>query len=146
MNVAGILKEKGRQVETAGLDDTLIDIAKTMIAKHIGSVVVLNPDRSVAGVIAERDIVQLVAEQGAMALSQPVSQCLQCLDREVPVCRESDSLVDLMNDMTRMRARHLPVVERGEVVGLVSIGDVVKARIAETEREAHAMRRYIVSG
>ncbi len=146
MNVAGILKEKGRQVETAGLDDTLIDIAKTMIAKHIGSVVVLNPDRSVAGVIAERDIVQLVAEQGATALSQPVSQCLRCLDRDVPVCRESDSLANLMNDMTRMRARHLPVVERGELVGLVSIGDVVKARIAETEREAHAMRRYIVSG
>lgn len=146
MNVAGILREKGRLVETAGLDDTLIDIAQTMIAKHIGSVVVLQKDRAVAGVISERDIVRLVAKEGQEALSQPVSECLKCLDRIVPVCRESDSLSSLMNEMTEMRARHFPVVERGEVVGLVSIGDVVKARIAEKEREAHAMRSYIVAG
>ena len=146
MNVAGILKEKGRRVETAELDDTLIDVTRTMIAKHIGCVVVLQKDRTIAGVISERDIVRLIAKDGQEALSRPVSQCLKCLGRTVPVCCESDTLSRLMSEMTELRARHLPVVERGEVVGLVSIGDVVKATIAEKEREAHAMRSYIVAG
>ena len=146
MNVASILKKKGRNVETASLDTSLVDVSRTMIEKGIGSVVILNREGKVAGVISERDIVRLVARDGEVALSEPVENCLKCLNRIVPLCRESDSLITLENEMTEQRARHIPVIEGGRLVGLVSIGDVVKARIAASEMEAAAMRSYIATG
>ncbi len=146
MNVAAILKQKGRNVETAGLQTSLVEIARTMIDKGIGSVVVTHEDGTIAGVISERDIVRLVARDGEVALREPVENCLKCLDRIVPLCRETDSLATLESEMTELRTRHLPVVEGGRLVGLVSIGDVVKARIAASEMEARAMRSYIATG
>jgi len=97
----------------------------------------------VAGIISERDIVRAIAKGGSAVLDEPVSHCMT---KEVITCRESDTIHSLMSDMTSHRFRHLPVVEDGALVGLVSIGDVVKERIAEAEMEAAEMRHYIASG
>lgn len=143
MNVAAILKEKGRNVVTAPVDTKLLDVAQTLTRYGIGSIVVTKRDGTIAGIISERDIVRAIARNGAKALEEPVSKSMT---REVITCREADTIDRLMAEMTVGRFRHLPVVEEGRLVGLVSIGDVVKQRIAEAEMEAAAMRQYIATG
>ena len=143
MNVSTILKDKGRNIITAGPEVTLLEITK-MLARHkIGCIVVTDEDDQIAGIVSERDIVRTIASNGQKALEQPVSICMT---KKVVTCRESDTIDQLMSEMTTGRFRHLPVVEEHVLIGLISIGDVVKLRIAEAEMEAAAMRDYIATG
>lgn len=143
MNVAGILKVKGSDIITARADHTLLETAQTLAAHRIGALVVTEGDGRVGGIISERDIIRAIAENGVQALQSPVKSFMTA---NVVTCVPEDTVADLMNEMTQGRFRHLPVVEDGRLTGIVSIGDVVKQRIAETELEVEAMRGYIASG
>lgn len=143
MNVAAILKSKGRAVATARPETTLQAAAEKMSAKHIGSLVVLGASGTVVGIISERDIIRAIAERGRDCLEQPVSEFMT---RQVVVCSEADTLDQLMATMTAGRMRHIPVLEDDALVGIVSIGDVVKHHIAEVEMEASALRTYLLAG
>ena len=143
MNVAAILKAKGRSVVTARPDTTLAEIASRLAAKRIGALVVVGANGHIDGIISERDIIRVVAERGPASLGEPVSRSMT---RTVQTCDVSDTLDELMATMTAGRFRHLPVVEDGALVGIVSIGDVVKHHIAAVEMEASALRGYIVAG
>jgi CBS domain-containing protein len=101
---------------------------------------VLGPDRRVMGILSERDIVRVLAEQGAGALKQPLAQVMT---RKVVTCSQSDTVDVLMQRMTTGKFRHLPVVEQDQVIGVISIGDVVKHRVQEMEQESAALRDYI---
>jgi CBS domain-containing protein len=142
MHVAAILKAKGRAVETVAADETLGTVVALLAERRIGAVVVSQPSRPIAGIVSERDIVRMLARHGAATLALPVSEAMT---RDVVTCRETDTLDELMSRMTEGRFRHLPVEDNGQLVGIVSIGDVVKHRVAEVELEASAMRDYIAS-
>jgi len=143
MNVAAILKLKGREVITVTPDTSLLEIARLLGVHKIGCIVVAEADGKVAGIVSERDIVREIARAGAEVLDEPVDAFMT---KAVISCRESDTMDRLMGEMTAHRFRHMPVVDRGRLVGLVSIGDVVRMRIAEAELEAAAMREYIATG
>jgi len=143
MNVAAILKLKGREVFTAPPDTPLHEIAKLLGIHRIGCIVIAEDDGKVIGIVSERDIVREIARAGASVLKEPVEACMT---KSVVSCRESDTTDQLMGEMTVHRFRHMPVLDRGRLVGLVSIGDVVRMRIAEAEMEAAAMREYIATG
>jgi CBS domain-containing protein len=143
MNVAAILKLKGRDVLTAPPDTKLLEVARLLGENKIGCIVIVDGDANVAGIVSERDIVQELARSGTSVMEEPVEVCMT---KSVVTCRESDTTDQLMGEMTAHRFRHMPVVERGRLVGLVSIGDVVRMRIAEAEMEAAAMREYIATG
>lgn len=143
MNVAAILKGKGRAVVTARADATLEEIGKKLTAKNIGALVIIGANGKVEGIISERDIIRCIAQRGAGCLAEPVRDVMT---RSVVSCSESDTLDQLMATMTAGRFRHLPVIEDGALAGIVSIGDVVKHHIAEVEMEASALRTYIVAG
>ena len=140
MNVTAILKQKGRAVTTAAPTVTLLEVANKLAAKRIGAIVVVGPRGDVAGIISERDIIRALSQGGPECLSQPVSETMT---RQVVTCQETDTLDELMAMMTARRFRHLPVVTDGALVGIISIGDVVKHHVAEVEMEATAMRDYI---
>jgi len=143
MNVAAILKMKGREVFTTAPDTTLLEISKLLGINRIGCIVVTGSDGKVIGIVSERDIVREIARAGSTVLKEPVETCMT---KAVVTCREADTIDRLMAEMTAHRFRHMPVVERGRLIGLVSIGDVVRMRIAEAEMEAAAMREYIATG
>ncbi len=140
MNVATILKQKGRAVTTAGPGVTLQEIANKLSAKRIGAIVIVGAGGEVAGIISERDIIRALGVHGGNCLKLPVGDVMT---RQVVTCQETDTLDELMAMMTARRFRHLPVVTDGALVGIVSIGDVVKHHVAEVEMEATAMRDYI---
>ena len=142
MNVAAILKGKGRAVATAKPETTLQAVTERLTAKRIGAIVIVGSGGTVAGIISERDIIRAIGEHGAGCLQRPVSEFMT---RQVVICSEADTLDQLMATMTAGRFRHIPVVEDGALVGIVSIGDVVKHHIAEVEMEAMAMRDYIAT-
>lgn len=142
MNVASILKAKGSDVSTVDPSVTLREAATLLTERRIGAVVVMQ-DRKVLGIISERDIVKSVARNGGNALDAPVRDVMTS---RVVTCGLNDSVDELMDSMTIGRFRHLPVIDRGELVGIVSIGDVVKHRIAETVMETEALRLYIATG
>jgi CBS domain-containing protein len=140
MTVKTILSAKGSEVITIGPHATLEE-AIAVLAKHrIGAVVVLGADQRVIGILSERDIVRALSERGAGALKEPLAQTMT---RVVVTCGESDSVSDLMERMTRGRFRHIPVLEQDRLIGIISIGDVVKQRLGEMERESEALRDYI---
>jgi CBS domain-containing protein len=141
--IANILKVKGRSVTTARPDDTVQEIADRLAQRKIGAIVIVGGGGSVTGIISERDLIRVIAQRGADALSMPVSEVMT---REVVVCGEATSVDDIMEMMTNGRFRHLPVVEEGRLVGIVSIGDIVKHHIAEVELEVSAMRGYFATG
>lgn len=140
MNVATILRQKGRAVTTASPTSTLIEVADKLAAKRIGAIVVVGAGGEVAGIISERDIIRKLGTDGPECLTRTVSESMT---RQVITCKEDDTLEELMARMTAGRFRHLPVVTDGALVGIISIGDVVKHHIAEVEMEATAMREYI---
>lgn len=142
MHVSQILKEKGRVVETVDVRSTLMDVARVLSEKRIGAVVVLAADRTIAGIVSERDIVRVIGEMGASALGRPLAEVMT---RNVVTCREMETADQIMSLMTSRRIRHLPVVENDQLVGIISIGDIVKHRVAEVELEAMAMRDYIAA-
>ncbi|MGE0749802.1 MAG: CBS domain-containing protein [Variibacter sp.] len=142
MTVKTILSGKGRDVMTISPTATLADAAHLLSARRIGAVVVEDRGRTVVGLLSERDIVRVVAAKGAEALSLPVEQAMT---RKVVTCREADTVGVIMERMTTGKFRHLPVVEDGHLVGIVSIGDVVKFRLGEMEQESSALRDYILT-
>lgn len=143
MNVATILKSKGSTIITTTPETSVQEIAKSLAKHKIGCIVVTHADNAIAGIVSERDIVRSIASVGMSALERPVSSCMT---KNVVTCRESDTIDQLMAEMTAGRFRHLPVVDGDVLIGLISIGDVVKLRIAEAEMEAAAMRDYIATG
>lgn len=142
MSVAHILGTKGRGVITASPDDTVHAAATTLSEKRIGAVVAVGRDGSIGGIVSERDIVRALAQHGAKAMTLKLSEIMT---KQVHTCAPADSEADLMGLMTAKRVRHLPVVEHGKLVGMISIGDVVKFRIEAIEREADEMKTYIAS-
>lgn len=143
MNVGCILKSKGRAVSTVRPNVTLLDVVKKLVPKKIGAVVVVGDNGQVVGIISERDIIRATAEHGARALDMMVSEVMT---RGVVSCQETSELDELMEMMTKGRFRHLPVIEDDALVGIVSIGDVVKYHLAEVQMEVSAMRSYLATG
>jgi CBS domain-containing protein len=142
MHAAAILKVKGRNVVTTTADKSLLDVAKLLEQHNIGCIVIEANDGKVAGIVSERDIVRAIGQSGAKVLKEPASVYMT---KTVVTAREADTIDRLMSEMTVHRFRHMPVIERGRLIGLVSIGDVVKIQIAEAEMEAAAMRNYITT-
>jgi CBS domain-containing protein len=143
MNVATILKQKGRSVTTVPPTASLQEAAKRLAQRRIGALVVVGARGDIEGIISERDIIRALSEKGADCLDRPVAETMT---RQVVTCQEADTLDELMAMMTQRRFRHLPVVTDGDLVGIISIGDVVKHHVAEIEMEATAMRAYIAHG
>lgn len=139
MTVAAILTNKGPEVVSARPDQTLEAAAKLMTERRIGSVLVREGDE-VVGILSERDIVRTIAAKGAAALGMPVSSAMT---REVVFGHPSDTVDRVLGLMTERRIRHLPVKDGGRLIGLVSIGDVVKKRIEDVEQEAEGLRAFV---
>lgn len=142
MFVSDILSRKGGLVHTVTAETSVAQISQQLSARRIGSVLVL-ADEQVAGIVSERDLVRAMASHGAAAMEL---EARHVMTRDVVTCDPDDSIDTVMEAMTRGRFRHLPVVRHGELLGLVSIGDVVKARIEEATHETEALRAYIVAG
>jgi CBS domain-containing protein len=140
MTVRAILDTKGHHVESVQPGAKLSTAVKILAEKKIGAVLVLNVAERIEGILSERDIVRVLGERGAAVLDEPISNVMT---RKVVSCRQSDTVSAIMEMMTLGKFRHLPVVEDGRVVGLISIGDIVKWRVQEYEREQEALRDYI---
>ncbi|MEZ5855059.1 MAG: CBS domain-containing protein [Hyphomicrobiaceae bacterium] len=143
MHVTSILNDKGRKVETASTTATIGEIVEKLAALQIGAVVIIRDSGEVAGIVSERDVVQGIAQFGAEVLQWPASKVMT---EDVVTCSEDDTVDELMARMTEYRFRHLPVISGDRLNGIISIGDVVKHRVAEIELEASAMRDYIKTG
>jgi CBS domain-containing protein len=140
MTVKAILAAKGGDVVSIDPSADLATAAKLLAERRIGAVLVLGADRRVTGILSERDIVRSIAERGAQALSEQVSSTMT---RKVVTCAPNDALTGVMEQMTQGKFRHLPVIEQGKLVGIISIGDVVKQRLQAMEREQAALQDYI---
>jgi len=143
MFVSDILAQKGGLVFTVTPGTSVAQLSQQLSARRSGSVLVLDGEGSVAGIVSERDLVRALASHGAKAMEL---EARQVMTREVVTCDPDDSIDQVMQTMTSGRFRHLPVVRHGELLGLVSIGDVVKARLEETKYETEALKAYIVAG
>lgn len=143
MNIAQILKSKARGVSTAQPDDTIEEVANRLAQRKIGAVVIVGEQGKIAGIVSERDIIRLIATHGAQALKMPASEGMT---RDVHSCTRSCAVDEVMKVMTNGRFRHIPVVEDGALIGIVSIGDVVKFYTAEVQLEVSAMRGYLATG
>lgn len=142
MYVHDILRQKGRDVFTVDPASTIQDLARALMTRKIGAAVVMDSDGALAGVISERDIIECVAQHGAACLTREVRDLMTA---QVITCTPDTKIDDVMGLMTERRIRHVPVLEDDALVGIVSIGDVVKDRIAEVEREASQLREYITA-
>ena len=142
MSVKAILDRKGREVFTSRKETTLGEAARLLVEKRIGAIVILGDGEKVLGILSERDIVRAVAGGGEAALARPTADFMTS---EVVQCTEGHSVNEVMTIMTNGRFRHLPVDADGRLGGIVSIGDVVRMRIEEVEREAEDMKAYIAS-
>lgn len=139
MNVSMILKGKGGDVVSVKPDDNLAFVVSTLAKHRIGAVLVME-GHEVAGVLSERDVIKALATHGTDALSRPASAAMTAA---VVSAKPSDTVEFVMETMTRQRFRHLPIMEDGRLVGIVSIGDVVKRRIDDAEHETQALREYV---
>jgi CBS domain-containing protein len=145
MNVKAILAAKasgplGGDIISIEPTADLAAAVKLLSSRRIGAVLIRGAGGRLAGILSERDIVRAIAEQGAAALTSSVGQVMT---RNVATCGEDDSIASIMERMTEGKFRHMPVLAKGELIGLVSIGDVVKQRVGEIEQESEAMRDYI---
>ncbi len=142
MTVEHILAGKGRTVVTIEPERTLFETARLLSEKRIGAVVVSDAEHAVLGIVSERDIVQALAKGGPSVLQEPVSQHMTA---KVITCTGRSAIRELMQLMTENKFRHVPIVENGRLTGIVSIGDIVKQRVAEIEAEQQALREYIAT-
>jgi CBS domain-containing protein len=142
MTVKAILKVKGSDVATIAPATGMGDVVKRLAERRVGALVVQGADDRVAGIISERDVVTALAEHGAGMLDEPVSRFMT---RKVVTCSQSETVSSLMERMTAGKFRHVPVVEDNRLVGIVSIGDIVKHRLSEIESESAALRDYILT-
>jgi CBS domain-containing protein len=143
MLIRQILAGKGSDVVTTRPDATVTEVARLLKAKRIGAVVVTDADEELCGIISERDLACGLADHGADLLGMRVDDVMT---REISTCSPDDGIDRLMRQMTEGRFRHLPVVEDGRMIGIISIGDVVKHRLQELEHEAHMLHDYISGG
>jgi CBS domain-containing protein len=142
MTVQAILAEKGRAVVTHAPTTPLSEICETLASRKIGAVVLLDLDGAIAGIISERDIVRAIAQEGPDALTQ---KALVYMSRHVVTCHEEDTIHEVMTRMSQGRFRHMPVTRAGRLIGVISIGDVVKRRIEQVERDADQLKSYIAT-
>ena len=143
MLVSQILKLKGSAVYTCSPLETVAAAASVLHSRRVGVLVVMDDGDHVVGMLSERDIVRVIAQQGHMGLQAPVSSCMT---KGVIYAAPTETVADLMSRMTDRRIRHLPVCQADRLVGIVSIGDLVKSKIAETEAEAENLKAYIAAG
>ena len=142
MTVARILADKGRDVFTTQPHRTLKEVVELLASKGVGAVVVSDASQSVLGILSERDVVRVVGRHGASALEDPVSRHMT--PKVVTVTGE-DTIEHVMQTMTEGRFRHVPVVENGRLIGIISIGDVVKRHVNALDSERQALREYIAT-
>ncbi|MEM8772346.1 MAG: CBS domain-containing protein [Pseudomonadota bacterium] len=142
MKVEQILQAKGTEVFAVRDSATISDAVSVLNEKNIGAVVVRDDKENIVGILSERDVVRRLGKEGSEALSMSVRECMT---PDPFTCSPQANVDDLMAQMTEKRIRHLPVTHSGDIVGVVSIGDVVKRKIAQAEREAAELRSYIAS-
>ncbi len=140
MTVGSILSVKGEDVVTATPDQTAAGLCALLTKHRIGAVVILDSARKIVGIISERDIVRAIGQQGSEILNRPVADFMT---KDVVTASRNDTIDTVMGRMSQARFRHMPIAEDGELAGIVSIGDVVKAKIAAAQEESEAMRSYI---
>jgi CBS domain-containing protein len=143
MLIAQILAGKGRDVVTTRPDATVAEVASLLKARRIGAVVVTDAAGGLRGIVSERDLACGLADHGARLLEMRVSQLMT---GDVVTCSPEDGIGQLMHTMTERRFRHLPVIENGRMIGIISIGDVVKHRLQELEAETNLLQDYIAGG
>jgi len=142
MTVATILAAKGRDVMTIEPSASLAAASRLLAEKRIGAVLILGADRRIVGILSERDIVRAIAERGADVLNEPVSVAMT---RKVSTCNETELVSKVMERMSEGKFRHMPVVDQGQPVGMISIGDVVKHRLQAMEQDSVAIHDYILT-
>ena len=141
MTVARILNEKGRDVVTTSPQTSLAEVAAILAEKRIGAVLVVE-NGAIRGILSERDVVRALARHGSEAMRKLAGECMT---ERVVTCQPEDTIHEVMQKMTSGRFRHVPVLEGGQLAGIVSIGDVVKRRLEEVEMEAEQIREYIAT-
>jgi len=139
MNVENILQSKGSKVFTVNLNRKVNEIVEILNANNIGVVVVLENEK-IVGIVSERDIIRRLRDDGAAVL---LTNITDCMTKKPITCTKENTIDDVMRIMTKIKARHLPVVDGDKLIGLISIGDVVKRKIDLAESEANALRDYI---
>ena len=142
MLVDTILQTKGVRVHTLSESGTLADAVTALNAHNVGALVITDNADTIIGMLSERDIIHRLGENPAGALALRIGDCMS---RNVTTCSRQTTIADVMERMTRLRVRHMPVAESGRLIGIVSIGDVVKFKIEEAEHEAAALKEYIAS-
>jgi CBS domain-containing protein len=143
MHVRQILDSKGPFVATIAPSASLADVARSLADHGVGALVVSSDGQRIDGIVSERDLARAVARTGADALELPVAEAMTS---DVSTCSPNDTVDTLMEVMTRERIRHLPVTVNGKLAGIISIGDVVKHRVAELQTESQALQEYLYSG
>jgi CBS domain-containing protein len=142
MTISRILATKGRDVVTAQPHRTLLEISAILSATRIGALMIVDANNNVLGILSERDIVRAIGERGAHVLDDPASRHMTT---DVVTSTEDETLLETVEKMTRGRFRHMPILKDGHLEGLISMGDVVKYRLSELEREQSALREYITT-
>jgi len=140
MTVNDILRHKGNHVITIEPTAALAAAVRTLVQHRIGALLVTGADHRIVGIISERDVVRVLDEKGPAVLAAPVAEVMT---RRVVTCDRNETIAEIMERITSGRFRHVPVIEHGRLVGIVSIGDVVKARLSQLEHEQNALCEYI---
>ena len=141
MRIRDVLRNKGAAVVTINPDATVTELLAALAEHNIGAMVVVGPD-GLEGIVSERDVVRELHTHGARVLASPVSKIMTSV---VATCTKADTVDAISALMTKNRVRHVPVIENGKLVGIVSIGDVVKARIEEMELETNLLRDLYIA-
>jgi CBS domain-containing protein len=141
--VSQILKDKGDLVFTASPQETVGAAAALLHTRRVGAMVVVDAEEAIVGILSERDIVRVIAKEGASALTRPIAGCMSA---DVIFAQPEETIDALLERMTDRRIRHLPVVRNGRLAGIISIGDLVKYKINEAQAEADGLKAYIAAG
>jgi CBS domain-containing protein len=141
--VSQILKDKGDLVFTASPHETVGAAAALLHTRRVGAMVVVDAEEAIVGILSERDIVRVIAKEGASALTRPIAGCMSA---DVIFAQPEETIDALLERMTDRRIRHLPVVRNGRLAGIISIGDLVKYKINEAQAEADGLKAYISAG
>ena len=140
MNVDQVIRKKGHEVATIGPEQAVVEAVKELAARNIGALLVVNDKEEIVGVISERDVIRCLATRGARFLNHEICEVMS---RGVVTCGLNDTVCQVMKLMTDRRVRHLPVLDAGRLVGMISIGDLVKHRVGELEFETRFLNDYV---